>query len=528
MYLTSACGYLPFNIANFVLNLQILALSVIMLLFEAGVSSSSSGLENQIFQYIDLHENKFIETLKEWVAVESDSIQPERRQNVTQMVELTADKLRVMGATVELVKLGSHKLPDGQSLLLPPLILAELGKDPQKPTVCFYGHVDVQPAKKEDGWETDPYNLTEIDGNLYGRGATDNKGPVLAWINAVESFRALKLDSPVNHKFIIEGMEEAGSLGLEEIIKKENQRFFSDVDYIVISDNLWLSNRKPALTYGTRGNICFSVEVRCGERDLHSGSFGGIIHEPMTDLIALLDSLVDTSGRILIPGVYDDVASFTEEEKKLYEAIEFDLEEYKNNTGVKKFLYDTKEEILSHLWRYPSLSIHGIEGAFHEPGIKTVIPAKVIGKFSIRQVPHMDISIVEHQVRKYLEDVFSKRNSPNKLNVTMPISAMPWVADINDPLYTAARTAIKTVFGQDPEMIRDGATIPIAQTFQNITRKSVMMLPIGAPDDGEHSQKEKISRYNYIQGTKLFATLFLEIAKLHGQLQEASNTTTAN
>ncbi|KAH1177667.1 beta-Ala-His dipeptidase [Mauremys mutica] len=505
---------------------MILALSVIMLLFEAGVSSSSSGLENQIFQYIDLHQNEFIQTLKEWVAVESDSIQPERRQNVTQMVELTADRLRAMGATVELVKLCSHK-PDVQSLLLPPLILAELGKDPQKPTVCFYGHVDVQPAKKEDGWKTDPYNLTEIDGNLYGRGATDNKGPVLAWINAVESFRALKLDTPVNHKFIIEGMEEAGSLGLEEIIK-ENQRFFSDVDYIVISDNLWLSNRKPALTYGTRGNICFSVEVQCGERDLHSGSFGGIIHEPMTDLIALLDSLVDTSGRILIPGVYDDVASLTEEEKKLYEAIEFDLEEYKNNTGVKKFLYDTKEEILSHLWRYPSLSIHGIEGAFHEPGIKTAIPAKVIGKFSIRQVPHMDISIVKRQVIKYLEDVFSKRNSPNKLKVSVPISAMPWVADINDPLYTAARTAIKTVFGQDPEMIRDGATIPIAQMLQNITRKSVMMLPIGAADDGEHSQKEKISRYNYIQGTKLFATLFLEIAKLHGQLQEASNTTTAN
>ncbi|XP_074919500.1 beta-Ala-His dipeptidase [Chelonoidis abingdonii] len=241
-------------------------------------------------------------------------------------------------------------------------------------------------------------------------------------------------------------------------------------------------------------------DVQCGERDLHSGSFGGIIHEPMTDLIALLDSLVDTSGRILIPGVYDDVASLTEEEKKLYEAIEFDLEEYKNNSGVKKFLYDTKEEILSHLWRYPSLSIHGIEGAFHEPGIKTVIPARVIGKFSIRQVPHMDISVGEHQVIKYLEDVFSKRNSPNKLKVSVPISAMPWVADINDPLYTAARMAIKTVFGQNPEMIRDGATIPIAQMFQNITRKSVMMLPIGAADDAEHSQKEKISRLKLKKG----------------------------
>ncbi|XP_067393612.1 beta-Ala-His dipeptidase isoform X2 [Emydura macquarii macquarii] len=509
---------------------MILAISVVMMLFGAGMSSSSSfsSLENQIVQYIDLHQNEFIETLKEWVAVESDSIQPRLRQEITRMMELTADRLRALGATPELVKLGSQELPDGQSLLLPPLILAELGKDPQKPTVCFYGHVDVQTARKEDGWKTDPYTLTETDGNLYGRGTTDNKGPVLAWINAVEAFRALKLDMPVNLKFIIEGMEEAGSFGLEELIKEEKQRFFSDVDYIVISDNLWLSNRKPALTYGTRGNACFFVEVQCGESDLHSGTFGGIINEPMTDLIALLDSLVDTSGRILIPGIYDDVASITEEEKKLYESIEFDLEEHKNNSGVKKYLYDTKEGILMHLWRYPSLSVHGIEGAFHEQGIKTVIPARVIGKFSIRQVPHMNVSIVEHQVIQYLEDVFSKRNSPNKLKVSMPIGAMPWVADVNNPLYMAAKKAIKTVFGEDPDMIRDGSTIPIARMFQNITRKSVMMLPIGAADAGEHSQNEKISRHSYIQGTKLFAAFFLEIAKLHRPLQEASNMTTTN
>ncbi|NWX23357.1 CNDP1 dipeptidase, partial [Aegotheles bennettii] len=163
----------------------------------------------------------------------------------------------------------SPQLPDGQDLPLPPVILGELGKDPQNPTVCFYGHVDVQPAKKDDGWKTDPYILTEINGNLYGRGATDNKGPVLAWINAVETFRALELISlmffqamPVNFKFVIEGMEEAGSLGLEKLLEEEKQRFFCDVDYIVISDNLWLSNKKPALTYGSRGNACFFVEVK--------------------------------------------------------------------------------------------------------------------------------------------------------------------------------------------------------------------------------------------------------------------------
>ncbi|NWI54475.1 CNDP1 dipeptidase, partial [Calyptomena viridis] len=482
-------------------------------------SSSSSALEMEIFQYIDVHQSDFIKDLKEWVAVESDSVQPDLRKEVVRMMTLAADRLAALGATVNVVNLGSHQLPDGQDLPLPPVILGELGKDPQNPTVCFYGHVDVQPAKREDGWNTDPYTLTEIDGvyiflrNLYGRGATDNKGPVLAWINAVETFRALKLAMPVNFRFVIEGMEEAGSLGLEKLLEEEKQCFFSDVDYIVISDNLWLSNKKPALTYGSRGNACFFVE--CGSKDLHSGTFGGIIHEPLMDLIALLDSLVDPTGCIQIPGIYDRIAALTEEERKLYESIEYDLEEHKSNSGVKKFLFGTKEEILLHLWRYPSLSIHGIEGAFHEPGIKTVIPAKVIGKFSIRQVPDMDLSAVKQQVVEHLEGVFSKRNSPNKLKVSMPLGAKPWLADVNDLLYKAARRAVKTVFGEDPDLIRDGSTIPVARMFQTITQKSVMMLPIGAADDGEHSQNEKISRHNYIEGTKLFAAFFLEISKLH-------------
>ncbi|XP_027506628.1 beta-Ala-His dipeptidase-like [Corapipo altera] len=407
-------------------------------------SSSTSALEIEIFQYIDAHQSDFIENLKEWVAVESDSVQPDLRKEVVRMMALAADRLAALGATVNLVNLGSHQA------------------------------------------------------------------------------------MPVNFRFIIEGMEEAGSLGLENLLEKENQCFFSDVDYFVISDNLWLSNKKPALTYGSRGNACFFVEVECGSKDLHSGTFGGIIHEPLMDLIALLDSLVDPTGHIQIPGIYDSIAALREEERKLYKSIEFDLDEHKNNSGVKKFIFGTKEEILLHLWRYPSLSIHGIEGAFHEPGIKTVIPAKVIGKFSIRQVPHMDLLVVKQQVVEHLKAVFSKRNSPNKLKVSMPLGSKPWLADVNDLSYKAARRAIKTVFGEDPDFIRDGSTIPVARMFQTIRQKSVMMLPIGAAEDGEHSQNEKISKHSYIKGTKMFAAFFLEISKLHQHLHETSHTETNN
>ncbi|NXK84248.1 CNDP1 dipeptidase, partial [Amazona guildingii] len=155
----------------------------------------------------------------------------------------------------------SPQLPDGQDLPLPPVIIGKLVVELQNPTVT-YGHVDVQPAKKEDDWKTDPYTLTEINGNLYGHGAIDNKGPVLAWINAVETFKALKLATPVNFKFVIEGMEEARSLGLGKLLQEENQCFFSDVDYVVTLDSLWLSNKKPAFTYGSEGNACFFVDVK--------------------------------------------------------------------------------------------------------------------------------------------------------------------------------------------------------------------------------------------------------------------------
>ncbi|XP_028673047.1 beta-Ala-His dipeptidase-like isoform X1 [Erpetoichthys calabaricus] len=466
-----------------------------------------------LFNYIDKNQDMFVQTLKEWVAIESDSSSSALFGKVMQMVNVTAEKIRSLGGDVELADIGSQQMPDGEIVQLPPVILAELPKDSNKPTLCIYGHVDVQPAKKEDGWLTEPYVLTEINGNLYGRGATDNKGPVLAWLHAVEAYQALKQDLPVNIKFIIEGLEEIGSYGLDALTKQRNDTFFADVDYIVISDNIWISN-KPGLTYGTRGDCYFYVKVSGGKQALHSGAHGGSLFEPMADLIALLDSLVDAKGQILVPGIYDDVAPLTEEERKLYENIQFDLEEYKNNIGVTRLIYDKKEDVLMHYWRYPSLSIHGIQGAYADPGSKTVIPNKVIGKFSMRQVPNMDPVVVEKQVTEYLHEIFAKRNSSNTLKILMPIAAKPWVANVNDPQYVAARRAIKTVFGVEPDMIREGSTIPIAWNFQDVTKKSVMMLPICGADDGEHSEKEKISRSNYIEGTKLFAAFFYELAQL--------------
>lgn len=385
----------------------------------------------------------------------------------------------------------------------------------KKETVLIYGHLDVQPAAVSDGWDTEPFVLTEKNGNLYGRGSTDDKGPVLDWINAIEAYKELDQDIPINLKFCFEGMEESGSEGLDSELAKRKDTFLKDVDYVCISDNYWLGKNKPCLTYGLRGVCYFYLEIESSTKDLHSGVFGGAIHESMVDLVAMLNELVDSKGKILVPGVYDSVAPLTDAEKELYKDIEFDCEAFRQDSGCYDLIYpNDKANTLMARWRFPSLSIHGVQGAFDGAGAKTVIPRKVIGKFSIRNVPNQEPQVLEKLVVDHLEKKFKERNSPNKLKVSMDHGAKSWVADFNHPHYQAAKKAVTKVFNVVPDFTREGGSIPVTLTFQELTGKNVLLLPIGQSDDGAHSQNEKISKVNYIQGIKLLGTYFHEVSMI--------------
>ncbi|XP_047683881.1 cytosolic non-specific dipeptidase isoform X2 [Prionailurus viverrinus] len=309
-------------------------------------------------------------------------------------------------------------------------------------------------------------------------------------------------------------MEESGSEGLDELIFSRKDTFFKDVDYVCISDNYWLGKKKPCITYGLRGICYFFIEVECSDRDLHSGVYGGSVHEAMTDLILLMGSLMDKKGKILIPGISEAVAPVTEEELALYDKIDFDLDEYTRDVGAETLLHGCKKDILMHRWRYPSLSLHGIEGAFSGSGAKTVIPRKVVGKFSIRLVPNMTPEVVSEQVTSYLTKKFAELHSPNKFKVYMGHGGKPWVSDFNHPHYMAGRRALKTVFGVEPDLTREGGSIPVTLTFQEATGKNVMLLPVGSADDGAHSQNEKLNRLNYIEGTKMLAAYLYEVSQL--------------
>ena len=244
---------------------------------------------------------------------------------------------------------------DGSEIPLPPIILGELGNDPKKKTLLglveiahvfyplyarvpslkinqskVYGHMDVQPALVEDGWATDPFKLVEKDGKLWGRGSTDDKGPVLGWIHALQAYREIGQEVPVNFKFCFEGMEESGSEGLDQMLmSRQNTKFMQEVDYVCISDNYWLGKNKPCLTYGLRGVCYFFIEIECATKDLHSGVFGGTVHEGMVDLMWMMNQLVDGEGNILVEGLMDSVAPLTAEESAKYDNIDFDVDVYR-------------------------------------------------------------------------------------------------------------------------------------------------------------------------------------------------------
>jgi Cys-Gly metallodipeptidase DUG1 len=406
------------------------------------------------FKQVDALSDHFIDRLRKAVAIPSVSSDDERRPEVVRMGKWLAGELTALGAEVELRPLGKQP---GKEIDLPPVVIARYGNDKKKRTILVYGHYDVQPAGKEDGWATEPFELSiDAKDRMYGRGSTDDKGPVLGWLNAIEAHQKAGIDFPVNLLMCFEGMEENGSEGLDDFIRAEAKKFFADADAVCISDNYWLGTDKPCLTYGLRGCSYYSVEISGPGQDLHSGVFGGTAHEPMTDLVRVLASLVEPDGTIKIPGLAELVAPLTDDEKALYTDIAFGMDNIYESLGSQTTIFPDKERTLMARWRYPSLSVHGVEGAFSQAGAKTVIPAKVAGKFSIRTVPNMELADVDRLVFAYVNDEFKKLGSKNTMNCTLVHTGKWWVASPKHWNFSAAAKATERVWGVKPDLTREG------------------------------------------------------------------------
>jgi len=482
----------------------------------------NSEEQSKFFSYIDENKQRYIDELAAWVAIPSVSAHASYREHVFLQMDVAKEQFEKVGCQMRMVQnpLDKQVFPDGQEKDYPPVLLGTYPKehDPSKKTILIYGHLDVQPALKSDGWDTDPFVMTVKDGKMFGRGSTDDKGPVMGWLIVIRAFQDLGIELGVNLRLCFEGMEECGSLGLEELIFNETKldgdkiiderAFFSTgIDGTCISDNYWLGTKKPCLTYGLRGNVYFAIEVTCADRDLHSGVFGGTCHEAMTDLFHICSSMVGSDGKITIEGIYDQVQELTQKELDMYTGIDFDLKDYEQGSGIKLlnggYTAEAKINTLMGRWRYPTCTISGVEGAYYEPGGKTVIPAKVLGKVTMRIVPDMTPERTIEVVTAHVTKVVEQLGTQNDIKLHVLRTSKPWHSSPDGFLFQSAIKATKDVYGVMPDMTREGGSIPVTLSFEQASKSPVILLPMGAGDDGAHGQNEKLNIRNYIGGIKL-------------------------
>ncbi|KAF9237632.1 CNDP dipeptidase [Melanogaster broomeanus] len=337
--------------------------------------------------------------------------------------------------------------------------------------------------------------LVEL-GDQPGRGSTDDKGPLMGWLNVLEAHQQLGFELPVNIRFLFEGMEESSSVGLDDWIARPMRKDF--LQRVDCTDNYWLTTRRPALTYGVRGIAYFSLNITGANDDLHSGIYGRMIHEPMTDMVKLLAKLVETNGN-------------------LYEALDYKTDDLRQDTGAAVELSEDPVELLMGRMRYPSLSIHGIKGSFDTDGLQTIIPHQISGRFSLRLVYPQTPDIITPLVADFLRAEFVMLQSKNTMQVVYEGGGLPWLGDRDHWNFKAADDATQAVHGDSlrPDYTREGGSIPVALVFEDTLKTNVLLLPMGRSDDGAHSSREKLDTDNYIKGTKVFGSYLYKLAAVN-------------
>ncbi|KAL1683459.1 hypothetical protein EV122DRAFT_201331 [Schizophyllum commune] len=412
--------------------------------------------------------------LSKFVAFPSISSVPSHREDCRQAAIWLKKCLNQLGAT-------SSLLPNGEGRN--PLVLATFSgvqNDKPKPRILFYGHYDVISAPKE-GWESPPFVLTGKNGYLYGRGVTDDKGPILAVATAAAellSRRSLHADLV----FVIEGEEESGSGGFDEAVRKYRAQI-GKIDVILVSNSTWIGEEEPCITYGLRGVVHCAVEITNSMPDVHSGVEGGRVKEPMLDMIKLLSTLVE-NGHVAIPGFYDSVRPVTDDEKALY--------------GLLSSITKQPASSLSARWRDPSLTIHNIEVS--GPGNATVIPSTVRAQISVRIVPDQKMEEIVQSLQTHLENAFVTLQSPNKLLVKIEHTADWWLGNLEDPYFQALENAVREEWGTEPLRIREGGSIPSVPWLEKEFGCHALHFPMGQSTDHAHLPNERIRLSNLARG----------------------------
>jgi acetylornithine deacetylase/succinyl-diaminopimelate desuccinylase-like protein len=447
-------------------------------------------------KHLEQNADRYVEDLKELLRIPSVSADSKFKADVRKAGEWVRNKLADAGLKTELVETPGH-----------PIVYAEWLKKPGAPTVVVYGHYDVQPPDPLNEWITPPFEPTVRDGQLFARGATDDKGQMLTHVHSVGAWLKSVGELPVNVKFVIEGEEEVGSNNLEQFLESNRERLKCDV--AVISDTSQYGPGIPAVTYGLRGIIAVQFTLHGPKQDLHSGVFGGSIANPVNALAKILGELHDDQGRVQIPGFYDDVQPLTDAERKEWAQLPFEEKSYLESLGSGATWGETGYTTLERRWARPTCDINGITGGYQGEGPKTIIPAKATAKITCRLVPNQQAEKIVKGLRSFVE----ARVRPGvRLEFTEYHGAPATVCDLNSPWMKAAREAIAAGFGRPPVMIREGGSIPVVGTFKKVLGVDTLLLGWGQNTDNLHGPNEHFSLEDYQRGIRSSAFLWSAIA----------------
>jgi acetylornithine deacetylase/succinyl-diaminopimelate desuccinylase-like protein len=442
---------------------------------------------------------RFLKELKDLLRIPSVSTLPENKGDCRRAAEFLAAELTRIGMEhARLIDTTGH-----------PLVYADWLHAPGKPTALFYGHYDVQPTDPDDEWLSPPFEPTERDGNLYGRGTCDDKGQVWSQVKALESLITTNGKLPLNVRVILEGDEEVGGEGIAEYVASKPADL--KADFALVCDTELFAPGLPTLCVGLRGMIYTELEVRGAKTDLHSGMYGGAAPNPFMSLAHMLAKLKDENGHILIPGFYDDIIPPSPEELKAWKSLPFDEEHYrKTEVGSRTLVGEPGYSVLERTWARPSLDVHGIPGGFIGAGAKTVIPAKAVAKISMRLVPGMVPAKAFELYQSYI-----KKIAPAGVEVEVRLISAgdPCLVRVDNPYIQAATRALHEVWGKDTVFIRSGGSIPIVGDFDRHLGTPSVMMGFGLPDDCIHAPNEKFHLKNFELGIESVIRFLEEAGK---------------
>lgn len=450
----------------------------------------------QVLHFVEQNRERYISELKELIAIQSISTNPENKKDVERCARWIADHLGSLGMkNVQIFQTAGH-----------PIVYADWLEAPGKPTVLFYGHYDVQPVDPLNLWTSPPFEATIRGGNLYARGSADDKGQIFIHFKAIEAYMKNSGSLPVNIKMLIEGEEEIGSEHLEQWVKEHVDMLKADL--VLISDSAMFAKGVPSICYGLRGLAYMQVDVVGPNRDLHSGSFGGSVHNPIQALSEIIAQLHDKDGRVTITGFYDDVRRLTAKERAAFKKLPWNDGRYARDLVVKKLYGEKGFTTLERLWARPTLECNGIWGGFTGEGAKTVLPSEAHAKISMRLVPDQKSGKIARMFERHI-----KRITPPTVRSTVRSlhGGEPAITPIDSPGVRAAVAALEKGFGKKPLYQREGGSIPIVVQFKQLLGLDTVLLGFGLPDENAHAPDEFLNLDNFFGGIRTSIHFYNEL-----------------